>query len=70
MNGFGDSDPLSEATTCVLLPVLYSIVRTTALDIDAYKPGAHTRVVVSSDTPEFTITDEEEALSGDDEEIM
>ena len=70
VNGFGESDPLAEATTCVLLPVLYSIIRTTALDIDAYHPGAHTRVEVAGDAPEFTITDEEEALSADDDTAL
>jgi len=64
--GFGEVSPLTEATTCVLLPILYTIIRTIALDIDAYHPGAHTRIEVACEPPDFVITDEEDALSADE----
>lgn len=70
VNSFGESKPLSEATTCAVLPVLYSIIRTAALDIDVYQPGAHTRVDVADEQPAFTIADDDEALSGDGEDDM
>jgi len=68
MFGNYGEQPHSEAITCGLLPMLYSIIRTAALDIDAYQPAAHARVDVDCAQPEFTITDDDDALSANGEE--
>ena len=58
-DSFTTSPQLPEGTNFALLPLVYTIMRTVALDLDLYQPGA-SRVHVAEEVSDFVITDEEE----------